>query len=230
MFAHHPNHVKIFNLYSDKMQWYNYSYYTVLVLGIAISLIKWNQLLFSLKILSFTLICVLISEGLGRIFRELYGNNIFIYSLARPITFALIGVAFYTELQIKWILASIIGYIVFHIVNLIFFQPYAKIYDSYSMNASLIINTIWCLNYLYYIFQQPPIKPLFKFSLFWPTCGYLLFNASTMIVFATLNYTNTPAFKNAFIVMQTIRVTASHLLYLTFLAAFLSSDLRKNSF
>lgn len=212
------------------MPWYNYSYYALLVLGILVALKKWQRLRLALRLLAYVLILVLISEVAGRVIRNIYGNNIFVYSIVRPVTFLLVGLAFDKELKTKWIHISIVLYVIFHILNLIFFQPFGKVYDSYSTNFSLIINTIWCLSYLYYIFKQPNVESLFKFPLFWITCGYLFFNASTMIVFATLNYTINNPFKNAFIILQTIRVTASHLLYFTFLVTFLNNGLRKESF
>ncbi len=210
------------------MQWYNYSYYAVLIAGIMAAFLRYRVLKPSQQLLAFALISIFVSEVVGRVFKELYSSNITVYSIARPITFILVGLAFDYELKTKWIRSSIFLYLIFHTLNLIFIQPFGQVYDSYSMNIGLMINTIWCLSYLYLIFKLPVVDTLFQIPLFWPTCGYLLFNAATMVVFATLNYTNNSVFKSAFVVLQTIKIVASHLLYLTFLIEFLSSKLRKS--
>ena len=206
------------------MKWYNYSYYTILLFGVVTSFIHYKYLTKSQKYLAVALVMILITEITGRIYRELYGNNIIIYSFFRPIQFALVGASFFEEIKKKWIVVSIILYFFFHIMNLVFFQPLGEMYDSYSVNLSILINTIWCLSYLYITFETPIVNSLFELPLFWPTCGYLFFNAITIVVFATLDYTNNDTFKNAFEVLHLIRVFASHFLYTTFCIAFFQKN------
>ncbi len=79
------------------MPWYNYSYYALLVLGILVALKKWQRLRLALRLLAYVLILVLISEVAGRVIRKfivLWVNNIFVYSIVRPVTFLLVGLAF----------------------------------------------------------------------------------------------------------------------------------------
>lgn len=206
------------------MKWYNYTYYTILLFGVVIFFIRYKYLTVSQRYLGFALVVIFITEITGRIFREVYGKNIVIYSLLRPIQFTLVGISFLKEMKKKWVMLSIIFYFLFHITNLLYFQKFGDIYDSYSVNLANVINTVWCLSYLYLIFENPVADSLFELPLFWPTCGYLFFNAVTMIVFATLGYTNDSTFNNAFEILHLIRVFSSHFLYITFFMAFIQKN------
>ncbi|MFN4146705.1 MAG: hypothetical protein ACK4GN_12840 [Runella sp.] len=167
---------------------------------------------------------ILLTEASGRIIRQFDNNNLWIYALMRPVTLGLVAEAFNVELRTSWIRPLVFLFWGFHLINLVFFQKFGQAYDSYSSTLALILNTIWCLYYLYRIFDKPTVDSLFDFPLFWPICGYLVFNASTLIVFATISLTNNPVFKEAFPIFNIIKTIASHFLYLTFLICFFKKN------
>lgn len=203
------------------MQWYFYTYFALLLLGILLGVLRWYDLTPSLRTLCISLIFNLTVEGIGRWLAFQHVGNYWVYSMYRPISFGLITWAFYVELKIRTMPIVIGAFVVLHVLNGLFLQPFGVVYDSNSMMLSMLGTAVWCLLYLRRLLQFPYETYLSSYSLFWISCGLLLFVASSLAVFASLNTSYLPQFKAANPVLNTIRAATNHILYSIYFLSFL---------
>lgn len=203
------------------MPWYFYTYFGLLLSGMIMGCIRWRTLAPSLRILWMLLVLTFATEAIGRWLVFQHQANYWVYSVYRPLSFGLITWAFYVELKTRVMLLVVGGFVILHTLNGIFLQPFGQVYDSNSMLISMLGIAVWCLFYLRRLLQFPDEKYLSSYSLFWISCGLLLFVASSLAVFASLNTSYLPQFKAANPVLNTIRAATNHILYSIYFLSFL---------
>lgn len=198
-----------------------YSYFTLMAVGIIVGMWRWKKLPDSLKLLWALLLWAAVTEAVGQLIAAEFKKNTIVYSLLRPVAFGLLAYVYYLELGSKTLLYAIPVFLCLHLLNGFFLQPFGQVYDSYSMIISMLASSVWALLYLRRLLLFPEERHLRVYALFWASCGYLLFNASSLFVFGTLNIVRDARFSSAYPVLQTMRLAAAHILYLTFLLSFL---------
>jgi hypothetical protein len=203
------------------MPWYFYTYFALLLAGIVTGALRWRTLTPALRILWFLLICTFAIEAAGRWLTFQNLGNYLVYSVFRPVSFGLVTWAFYTELRLRIMPFTAIAFTALHVLNGIFLQPFGEVYDSNSMLLSMLGVAFWCLLYLRRLLQFPEEKYLTSYALFWISCGLLLFVASTLAGFASLNASFLPQFRSAYPVLTTLRAATNHILYSIYLFSFL---------
>lgn len=195
-------------------------YFSILLLGIVIGLVKYNKLNKSSRIFLLLLFISLLSESLAEIIRKKeFFSNFFIYHFFIPIEYCLIAWAYFEQLKYRYILLSIPIMVVIAIFLSTYVQPITEFNSNY-LSLSLLLYFVLAILYLVKLLKINTDKSLKDYPLFWISCGWLLFSASNLFVFGTYN----TFFKGIGILEQVfsyIRIITNYILYLLFIVAFL---------
>lgn len=203
------------------MSWYYVPYYLILAAGVAIGAWHYRSLPLSLKFLFWTLVLATITEYVARYRLFQTGNNLVVYNLYVPVAYTLHTLTYYVELRKPVLLYSIAGYLVFYAVNMLLWQPFFTKFASNSVILTLTLTTVWVLWYFRRLLAHPEEKYLKNYALFPASCGLLLFNASTIVVFSAHDLLSEEIYIEAFPVFNVIRQVANDILYSTFILSFL---------
>lgn len=203
------------------MSWYFAPYYLILAAGVIIGAWHYKTLPNSLRFLFWTFCAATVTEyvALFQILR--YQNNLLVYHLYMPVAFTLYCLTYYSEIGNRIILYSIGFFLVFYGINISLWQPFLTKFGSNSAILMLVLTTIWVLWYFRRLLANPEEKHLKNYALFPASCGLLLFNTSTLIVFSAHDILSEQEYIAAFPVFNIIRQVANDILYSTFILSFI---------
>ncbi|GAB4009575.1 hypothetical protein GCM10028808_18670 [Spirosoma migulaei] len=166
----------------------------------------------------------LIDEIIALWLRKIAGNDAIIYVFFQPVEYALITGSYFLELKKKWLLWTVLGYIIIAIVNTLFLQNIHFDFGSNMVLLTMFLTSTWALLYLKTLLQYPTQNRLIDFTLFWTSFGLLLFNTSCILVYGTYNFIGDNMYDLVANPFRVIRVTANHLLYIMILLSFLNKQ------
>lgn len=204
------------------MEWYFGLYYLILTTGCIIGFVYYRTFPASLRFLFWSIVLSTLTEYICLYLVQIKrSGTLLIYHIYIPIAYVLYCLIYFAELRNKLILYSIIGFLAFYLLNIILWQPFFTKFASYSVILMLVLTTIWVLWYFRRLLANPEEKNLKNYSLFPASCGLLLFNASTLIVFSAHDILSEQEYIAAFPVFNIIRQVANDILYSTFILSFI---------
>ncbi len=198
---------------------YIYIYYGILFIGVIVGISKIPILNRSNKAFLLLLLITFIHEIFSYFLREYKLQKNFLHShIFHPIQFILIGYAYFQELRYPLIKRIIPIMVLLALVLTLFVQPISQ-YDTYFINIELLIFSFFCILYFRKLLLIRTEYALFSFSLFWISCGLLLFCVSNLFYFGTFNtFFNE---KNDWqIVFMYVRLFTNYILYTMLIIAF----------
>jgi hypothetical protein len=203
------------------MSWYFAPYYLILAAGVLIGAWHYKALPVCLRLL-FMVVCVATITEYIALYQILHQqSNLVVYHLYLPVAFILYTLMYYSEIRSRWFVYGIAGFLGFYIVNIILWQPFLTKFGSNSAILMLVLTTIWVLWYFRRLLANPEEKHLKNYALFPASCGLLLFNTSTLIVFSAHDILSEQEYIAAFPVFNIIRQVANDILYSTFILSFI---------
>lgn len=167
-------------------------YYVILAIAFSIGIVRFKRLTIPFKLLTASVLVMIILEILARVCGRIYQNNapeLYLESVLGYIFYALVYFYFFRNLGFKKaIILSIFCIVLFSIINGIFLQdPFQK---KFPTNVFLITNLLYVLFSLLMfkqMLQYPLSVNITKQSIFWFNTAMLFF-ATTM--FLTMGLTN----------------------------------------
>lgn len=204
------------------MSWYFIPYYLILALGIGVGMWHYRTLPISLRYMLGALILAAVTEYICLYLVLIEKSGTLVpYHIYIPITYIFYCLIYYTEIQNKLILYSIPCFLAFYFLNITLWQPFFTKFASHSVILLLVLTTIWVLWYFRRLLANPEEKHLKNYALFPASCGLLLFNTSTLIVFSAHDILSEQEYIAAFPVFNIIRQVANDILYSTFILSFI---------
>lgn len=209
------------------MMWLYDIYYTLLFLALITGSLLFKRLIWSLKIFLFGIALSFVCEIIAYILVERANNNLLVYSIYRPIAFGIISYAFYYETSNKKIIYFIIIFLLLHLFNGFYIQPFGVVYDSNSMGLFMVFISIWSLYYLKRLLDFPEEEHLPNYALFWICCGILFYSSASLVyLFHNLLFRNNSYSLKLF--FSYVRLIANCILYLSYIFSFLSKKVSIN--
>ena len=206
------------------MKWYFLTYYFVILFGLIIGILRFKKLANCNKLIVLLLAATLLDEIVAEWLRQTIGNDSTVYIIFQPIEYSLITVAYFIELQKKWLLWTILIYSIIAIINAFFLQQMHLVFGSNMILITILLTSIWALLYLRNLLKHPTEIPLRDFTLFWFSFGFLLFNASCLIVYGTYNFIGENMYDLVGGTFRVIRITANHTLYIMILLSLMNKQ------
>lgn len=177
----------------------------------------------SCRILFYLLCLTLLSEIASEICRYVLKNNLMVFHIYNPLHFCLMAIGYNYEIRENKIISTGIGtYILFSILNAIFWQPFFDEYCSYSFDVNVVLVSGLCLYYLYKLLQEETEDEFTEYPLFWTSIAYLIYNSANILGLGAFNKLSENP--NLAYMLEQIRAMSNYLLYLMFIIAFMSKQ------
>lgn len=162
-----------------------YSYNIILLLAVIIGVVRYKMLSTAFKILTGSMVVTLILAVLSNVFIAIYKTNAPILHLEAITEFVFYALVYYYLLSNskikKVIIASIVVFTVFSIINALFLQPYHKIFPTYINLPTLGLLVVFSLLLFKQMLLYPLITPILKQGVFWFNTA-IIFYSTTMFL------------------------------------------------
>lgn len=196
-------------------------YIVIIVIGILSGIFKFKELSKSSKFFLALLIITLITEKVSEFYASNTTNNSFIFHFYAPISYSLIGLAYFTEGKNILIIWSIFIVTTFSIINMIYWESQQE-FNSNVLNIITFFSSILCVSYLRALLKSETENSFSDYPLFWFSCGILLFNVANSAGLGLMNFLDSKqneVLNNIFIY---IRFATNYIQYCIFIVAFQS--------
>jgi|JI10StandDraft_1071094.scaffolds.fasta_scaffold656717_2 hypothetical protein len=161
---------------------------TSVLVPIILAGIQWKRLSGELSLLRWILIASFLADVLSLI---LIKNSISPTPLGNAyllIQFSLLIYMFSHSKKKKFILATIYSiYLIFYIINLVFFQSFFE-FNTHSIVVSSLILMFISTHYLYKLLNELPIVYIDKLPMLWVAFAVLFYYSGTFFLFLANNY------------------------------------------
>ncbi len=205
------------------MQILGYLSYLLFIVCIVAMVLKYSQLLISNKIIGWIIVLSVVSEIIGYVCAKYYHYNLFLSHIFSPIECILFMVAYGIELRIPK--ANIIVYvsivIILSAINSIFIQPITSTFDSFFIAFEALILTLFSFAFFYRLLQETELHPLYTYSFFWISIGWLFYGTGSLLFLGMLNSDIKFQGGKAFGVLKLLKYFFNVLLYLCILLSFI---------
>ena len=161
-------------------------YLSLLGLSFIISLVRYRHLPGYLRLMPVLLGFSLLIEIPGYILRVNNINNLFLFHIYDIVEYVLIGImyinAYHSIVAKKYVKVSIFIYLIFCLINSIFFQKIFQTADTYNFLVGCVLKTFIVLIYFYEIYQSNDNEKIENLPLFWISVGNFFFFTGTFFV------------------------------------------------
>jgi hypothetical protein len=194
-------------------------YHLIMLCGIVIGIIKYKPLSKSSRIFLLLLLLTPFIELTAFYCAVKFRNNSIIYNPFTIIQFFLVGFAFFTETKIKAVKIMMLLFLIFAVVNGIYFEPFFTSFNKNIFLLSSLFIIVWYFMYLVLYFKISDTNVLRQFPFFWIATAWMFFSIATIVSFGFIQVYTRGDFWDA--VSTYSRQFSNYLLYLSFIIAFL---------
>jgi len=183
-----------------------------------------------LKGFSYFLMFVFLGELLGLFIAQNFQNNVFYYNVFISIQFVyylmLIKQNIYSLKAKKGLIATVIFYGTFTIINGLFIQNIYKELGSYNFTLGCFLIVIWMVYFFYELLQSDSIENYLAYPFFWIGLGLFIFYVGSIPYMSVYNYLSVnykKIFKAYFIIIEFL----NYLMYSFFIIGMLCNNKKK---
>jgi hypothetical protein len=195
-------------------------YHLILLTGIVIGIVRFKKMVSGSRIFLLLLAVTLLSELAAYYCAVKYHDNRFVYNFFNLLQFSLICRAFYVESRLRTTLIIFALYLLFTVINTIFYQPLLTASNTNGLLMQHLLTIVLYFTYLVLYFKKTTHESLTGYPLFWTGLGWLIFSVSSIVAFG---YNNLVASGTAWDDISVwVKKISNYLLYLSFIPAFLS--------
>jgi len=200
-------------------------YIIILLASLVVGGIKFNVLNKTNRVFLVLILLTIIAELAGRAVSIKGKSNYIIYHFFTPIQCVLVLLGYYLDLKNKIILYIIPSMLLLGIILSLWIQPLPHV-NTYFMNIEILLFTILTIKYFRDLLSLETTIKLKDFSLFWISCGLLIFCIANIFLLGAFNYiidSKSNGVTNKFImkILLYIRYFSNYLYYSSFIVAFL---------
>lgn len=210
------------------MPWKDICYFLIIITGCTIGTFRLKNLSRSSKTLYVLLVITLYSELISEILKRVSNNNLVVFHIYNPLQFVILATAYNYELKETNIIHSLIAaYVIFAVLNGLFWQPFFDAFCSYSFSVNVVLVSGISLYYLYQLLQDAAEESFTSYPLFWISIGYLIYNCLNLLGLGAFNQlSENSSFSYS---LEVVRTMSNYLLYAMFAVAFISRQKSLNS-
>lgn len=158
-------------------------YHLIILIGIIAGLIRFKKLTTGSRIFLLLLVITPIVELIAYYCAVTYHDNRFIYNPFNLLQFTLICWAFYSDSRTKAVGPVFIAFVLFAIINNIFYQPLFNSFNTNSLMVQHLLTIVLFFMYLVAYFKRTDEGSLKDYPLFWIGLGWLLFSVTSIVSF-----------------------------------------------
>jgi len=194
-------------------------YHLVILAGIIAGIVRFRKLSGSSRIFLLLLVITPVVELVSFYCAVHYRDNRFIYNPFNLLQFSLICFAFFMESRRMIIPLIFTTFILFTIVNSIFFQPLLSSSNSHVFLLEHLFIIVLYFMYLVSCFKKTDLGPLRNYPLFWIGMGWLVFSITSIVSFGFNNIIINGSYWD--LIADWVKRISNYILYLSFCIAFL---------